>query len=679
MASTVQIDFNANLARFTSSLDKATADLSKFQSNAERMNAQISKSFAALTAGLTVGFFSSSLKDLADFADNMGKAAQRAGTTAKSFSELAYAASLSDVEVGTLEQALGQLSLKLDEAKKGSKEANEIFSRLKIDPKQFNDSAEALKAVADRFNQLPDGSTKTALAKSLGKAWMDLIPLLNEGTEGLRAAADEAARFGKVTDGEAVRHAQQFNDSLTRVNAALDGLKNKLGSPLLFSLGNFTTAMLEATKETNFFFAAIAAFNTVDTTTANVDKKISELQKKLANLKKFRDELDSDKSFANKLNDFVYGDVKGLERNIEETQAELKVLLKMQKDFQKAATTTPSTNSFEPASPTSIPKRSKSKGTSLKDFQEDFLIEDLQVIGRKTEEEALIIDKWNTFLADSYDEEFGRIQAAMGNDEVAKKLATYRDEAKAIFNETRTPLEKFTAEIQKLKLLYEGGFFGKGPEAADLLGRAVDREHKRFLDSTKVTTDQVTEFWVQAAHNMQDGMSDFFFDVMQGELDDLGTSFKASIDRMVANVLAAQAATQLFGEDFAKGTSTELGGVVGKVFKGAEEVFGGLFNADGNVFDQSGLIPFANGGVVSSATPFAFGDGKLGVMGEAGPEAILPLRRGPDGKLGVQGGAINIQGPLMVVNTPDASSFNKSGPQIAADMHRALARGRRVM
>lgn len=677
MASTVEVNFNANLARFTSSIDKATADLSKFQSNVDRISGNISKSFAALGAGLTVGFFTSALKDVADFADEMGKAAQRSGTTAKSFSELAYAASLSDVEVGTLEQALGQLSLKLDEAKKGSKEANEIFSRLKIDPKQFNDSAEALKAVADRFNQIPDGSTKTALAKSLGKAWMDLIPLLNEGTEGLKAAADEAERFGRTVDNEAARAAQVFNDNMTRLSKALDGLKSSLGTPLVSALGNYTTAILEASKETNLFFATVAAFNTVDTTSANVDKKISDLQKKLANLKKFRDELDPSKSFANKLNDMVFGDVKGLDRNIEETQAELKVLLKLQKDFQKAAATTPSTNAFEPTNNTK-PKRSTSKGKSLKDFQEDFLIEDLQAIGRKTEEEARIIDKWNTFLADSYDEEFGRIQAALGNDEVAKKLATYREEAKSIFEETRTPLEKFTAEIQKLKLLYEGGFFGKGAEAADLLGRAIDREHKRFLDSTKVTTDQVTEFWVQAAHNMQDGMSDFFFDVMQGELDDLGASFKASIDRMVANVLAAQAATQLFGEDFAKGTSTELGGVVGKVFKGAEEIFGGLFNADGNAFDQSGLIPFANGGIVSSATPFAFGSGQLGVMGEAGPEAILPLKRGSNGQLGVQ---MSGSGSVVVnqyIQTPDANSFRKSGPQIAADMQRALARSRRI-
>jgi hypothetical protein len=72
--------------------------------------------------------------------------------------------------------------------------------------------------------------------------------------------------------------------------------------------------------------------------------------------------------------------------------------------------------------------------------------------------------------------------------------------------------------------------------------------------------------------------------------------------------------------------------------------FGSIFgSANGNAFGPSGLIPFASGGVVNSPTFFKFGTGgsfSNGVMGEAGPEAILPLKRGAGGKLGVvaQGG-----------------------------------------
>jgi hypothetical protein len=67
-------------------------------------------------------------------------------------------------------------------------------------------------------------------------------------------------------------------------------------------------------------------------------------------------------------------------------------------------------------------------------------------------------------------------------------------------------------------------------------------------------------------------------------------------------------------------------------------------NANGNVYASNGVVPFANGGmftnsIVSSPTLFQFANGgipRMGLMGEAGPEAIMPLKRGADGKLGVQ-------------------------------------------
>lgn len=65
---------------------------------------------------------------------------------------------------------------------------------------------------------------------------------------------------------------------------------------------------------------------------------------------------------------------------------------------------------------------------------------------------------------------------------------------------------------------------------------------------------------------------------------------------------------------------------------------------DGGAFSGGNVIPFANGGVVSSATMFPMAGKQTGVMGEAGPEAIMPLKRGANGKLGVQvqGGGENV-------------------------------------
>jgi phage-related minor tail protein len=107
----------------------------------------------------------------------------------------------------------------------------------------------------------------------------------------------------------------------------------------------------------------------------------------------------------------------------------------------------------------------------------------------------------------------------------------------------------------------------------------------------------------------------------------------------------------------------------------AGSLVGAFGFAQGGAFSAGRVRAFARGGVVDGPTLFPMRGG-TGLMGEAGPEAVMPLTRGPDGRLGVaaSGGG---SGPAVTINisTPDIEGFQRSRGQIAAQLARAVSRG----
>ena len=127
--------------------------------------------------------------------------------------------------------------------------------------------------------------------------------------------------------------------------------------------------------------------------------------------------------------------------------------------------------------------------------------------------------------------------------------------------------------------------------------------------------------------------------------------------------------------DAVRPVTDQVGGVLAQ---GLGALVGGLLPfAKGASFAQGRVQPFASGGVVDGPVRFAMRGG-TGMMGEAGPEAILPLSRGADGRLGVRaqggGGAVSV---VVNVSTPDVEGFRRSQGQIAAQLGRVIGRGGR--
>lgn len=122
------------------------------------------------------------------------------------------------------------------------------------------------------------------------------------------------------------------------------------------------------------------------------------------------------------------------------------------------------------------------------------------------------------------------------------------------------------------------------------------------------------------------------------------------------------------------------GAALDRALQPVENLAGNLFSSLlGGLAGGLKVTPFASGGVVAAPNYFPMSGG-LGLMGEAGAEAIMPLQRTADGSLGVAGGGGGQPVSIVFnVTATDAASFRKSEAQITGMLARAVARGSRGM
>jgi phage-related minor tail protein len=158
-------------------------------------------------------------------------------------------------------------------------------------------------------------------------------------------------------------------------------------------------------------------------------------------------------------------------------------------------------------------------------------------------------------------------------------------------------------------------------------------------------------------------------------LDDLETrsrSFGSALtDALKGAVLNGDSLTEVLQGIATRFSSIALDSGLMPLQNAFSSTFSGLTNS------LSNSIAFANGGVVNAPTTFPMA-GQTGLMGEAGAEAVMPLRRGPDGRLGVAAGDGGSPTQIVFnVQATDAQSFRRSESQINAMLTRAVGRGRR--
>jgi phage-related minor tail protein len=157
------------------------------------------------------------------------------------------------------------------------------------------------------------------------------------------------------------------------------------------------------------------------------------------------------------------------------------------------------------------------------------------------------------------------------------------------------------------------------------------------------------------------------------DLDRLGASFGSTISRAFASAIVD-------GRKFSDVLRSLLLSLSRQALSAALKPLANLFtgllgqilpSAKGNV-----VTPFAQGGIINSPLLFPLRGG-IGLAGEAGAEAILPLARDASGRLGIRGRPSPSVNVTVNIATPDLESFRRSQSQVAATLLRAIGRGQR--
>ncbi len=166
-------------------------------------------------------------------------------------------------------------------------------------------------------------------------------------------------------------------------------------------------------------------------------------------------------------------------------------------------------------------------------------------------------------------------------------------------------------------------------------------------------------------------------------------NFRANTDQLKADLTEATLISERFGKKLTsaflnattkgKGLSSTLKSLaldlsrltLKQALRPLNQAIGSLIS---NVTPK--IKPFANGGIINSPVMFPL-NGNTGLAGEAGPEAILPLTRGTDGRLGIASSGNTPINITFNITTPNAETFRQSESQITAMLNKAVSRGTR--
>ena len=666
---------------------QAVATMRDIARNAEAMEKRFdslvggAKKFgAAFAAAFSVDRVVGALKETLDQMDEIGKRSQRLGIGTEALSAFTHQAKLADVSVEQLDVAMVKMNKALADMDDASAESTKALKSLGV---TATDPQKAFEQIAEAFAHMDDGAKKTAAAVQLfGKAGAQLIPMLNEGAAGIQRAREEAERLGIVLSKDAAAAAEAFNDSMTVLQAGVNGARLSLVSGMLPALNQVAEALKGSTESGERFKSFGEGIGIIINGATQVllgfAGVVEVIGRGLA-------------TFAAAQEALVRGNFREARTIIMEFGRDADKIFNDYADRIKKLREAPPVITarvgaggvVDPDAEAKAERARKAAAAAAKEAERAALArtQAFRKLGDEAERAAKALsDAAGRFSGMTQE---GRIEAI--NNQLLELQMLEEDGA---ISATRAADARAQLERQLLKegdahqqltaeLLEEADAARKLEERREALDAAVmegtisvdaymrkvaelDKTQAAAAESTEKTADKFLELG-EAIQRSVEGWSGKAADAIvnfahgaEVSISKMVTDVLGQFERMALQILILDPIFKAFGETL-KGMSA--GG------------FASLFAAEGAAFGPGGqLMRFARGGVVSRPTLFKFAGG-TGVMGEAGPEAIMPLKRSASGALGVEASNAGVQ----------VNIINNAGADVGVEHSRDAVTGERVI
>lgn len=593
-AGSIVIDLLMRTGSFETDTKRAEKALREFEKTATQWGKAVAG--AATVATVALGYM---VKQSIDAMDSMYKLAQTTGTTVEELSGLAYAAQLAGTNQEQLGSGLVKLAKNMSEARQSAGDTRTAFEALGISVASLETATvkDTLLTIAEQFEGYADGVNKTALATALfGKSGAELIPFLNQGAAGIGELVKEAERLGVVFKEEDAKAAEVFNDTLTKLNTVVKGLTTQIAIELLPTFNAFLGKLTDTTTEADGLRDSIKDIIKTDFKdfvldvalglAHIIDAAIGVAKAMRAIGGSFQAVYEDAKVFVmaqnlllNVINPFASGDAiqefkdsldqrnkvaaEANQRYIDLWEYDGTRITTMMRQAMAVANMPTIADIFDPvaALPTPKPQAPRLSGgggaekVSEYDQEVKRLLETIALVGRQTEAEKMLeqiqLDKFGK-LNDAQKLNLQQLAETLdATKKSSEEWIKYDQFIKEFTGETK--IQEFIDKFEMLNRALQDGrlSFGEYNDAV----KKLDKDFQK-------TTDQMSEFAVQAAHNIQNVLGDAMEQVLAGNFNNIGNLFTDMLNKMIAQLAASQLSAALFGNF---GSTGQIGGLIGSI------------------------------------------------------------------------------------------------------------------